>query len=85
MNSKQATVMKFSSMELARNDRFARWCNCIEGVPRLLGLRSLRRPLLPRASGQILEIGPNTPLGANKSSMILRNNREVDLLCFLVR
>ena len=43
-----------------RYDRFARWYDWIEGIPDLLGVRRLRRKLLQRASGRILEVAVGT-------------------------
>ena len=43
-----------------RYDRFARWYDWIEGIPDLLGVRRLRRKLLERASGRILEVAVGT-------------------------
>jgi ubiquinone/menaquinone biosynthesis C-methylase UbiE len=59
--------MKFSSQDLARKyDQFARWYDWVEGVPDLLGVRRIRRRLLRRASGRVLEVavgtGKNLPL-----------------------
>lgn len=49
------------SQEIARKyDRFARWYDLVEGVPELLGLRKLRRTLLEKASGKVLEIAIGT-------------------------
>ncbi|HEY7166414.1 MAG TPA: class I SAM-dependent methyltransferase [Candidatus Binatia bacterium] len=44
----------------AKYDRVARWYDWIEGIPDLLGLRKLRRRLLERASGRVLEIAVGT-------------------------
>lgn len=53
--------MQFSSRELAHKyDRFARWYDCVEGVPEVLGLRRLRRRLLLQASGRVLEVAVGT-------------------------
>ena len=41
-------------------DRFARWFDWVEGVPDLLGVRKLRRRLLQRASGRVLEVAIGT-------------------------
>ncbi len=41
-------------------DGFARWYDLAEGIPELLGLSKLRRNLLNRASGRILEIAIGT-------------------------
>lgn len=44
----------------AKYDRFARWYDWPEGILDLLGLGSLRRVLLSRASGQVLEVAVGT-------------------------
>jgi ubiquinone/menaquinone biosynthesis C-methylase UbiE len=41
-------------------NKFARWYNLAEGIPELLGLRKLRRELLQRGSGKILEVAVGT-------------------------
>jgi ubiquinone/menaquinone biosynthesis C-methylase UbiE len=41
-------------------NRFARWYDWVEGVPEILGVRSLRRGLLQQASGRILEVAVGT-------------------------
>jgi ubiquinone/menaquinone biosynthesis C-methylase UbiE len=43
-----------------RYDRFARWYDWVEGIPDLLGLRRLRRKLLERALGRVLEVAVGT-------------------------
>src|ERR687891_1448124 len=51
----------FTSQEISRKyDRFARWYDWVEGVPELLGLSRLRRRLLRRASGRVLEVAVGT-------------------------
>ncbi|HXV84719.1 MAG TPA: methyltransferase domain-containing protein [Candidatus Binatia bacterium] len=53
--------MEFSSQELARKyDQFAHWYDWVEGIPDLLGVRQLRRRLLRRASGKVLEVAVGT-------------------------
>jgi ubiquinone/menaquinone biosynthesis C-methylase UbiE len=53
--------IKFTSKELSRKyDRFASWYDWVEGVPNLLGVSRLRRRLLPRASGKVLEVAVGT-------------------------
>ena len=44
----------------AKYDRFARCYDWVEGVPELLGVRRLRRRLLARASGRVLEVAVGT-------------------------
>lgn len=41
-------------------NKFARWYDFAQGIPELLGLRKLRRELLQRASGEILEVAVGT-------------------------
>ena len=53
--------MKFTSQELSRKyNRFAPWYDLIEGLPDVLGVRSLRRRLLHQASGKVLEVAVGT-------------------------
>lgn len=50
-------AVKLGSREIsAKYDRFARWYDWLEGILNLLGLSRLRRMLLQRASGQVLEV-----------------------------
>jgi ubiquinone/menaquinone biosynthesis C-methylase UbiE len=54
-------AVKFTSQEISRKyDRFARWYDCVEGILDLLGLSRLRRRLLRRASGTVLEVAVGT-------------------------
>jgi ubiquinone/menaquinone biosynthesis C-methylase UbiE len=54
-------AVKFTSQEISRKyDGFARWYDWVEGVPDLLGVRRLRRRLLARASGRVLEVAVGT-------------------------
>lgn len=41
-------------------NRFARWYDWVEGIPDLLGVSRLRRILLRRASGRVLEVAVGT-------------------------
>lgn len=41
-------------------DRLARWYNVLDGLPEVLGVKTLRRRLLRQASGQVLEIATGT-------------------------
>ena len=53
--------MHFTSREISEKyDRFARWYDLVEGVPDLLGVRKLRRRVLQRASGNVLEVAVGT-------------------------
>jgi ubiquinone/menaquinone biosynthesis C-methylase UbiE len=55
------TVVKFRTQELAcKYDRFARWYDWVEGVPEILGVSELRRRLLRRVSGRVLEVAVGT-------------------------
>ena len=57
-------TVEFASRELSEKcDRFARWYDGVEGVPRFPGVRKLRRSLLDRASGRVLEVA----VGAGKN------------------
>src|SRR5499425_3154535 len=50
-------AIKLTSNEISvKYNRFARWYDFVEGIPDLLGVRKLRRRLLPRASGKVLEV-----------------------------
>jgi ubiquinone/menaquinone biosynthesis C-methylase UbiE len=54
-------AVEFASREIsAKYDRFARWYDWLEGVLNLLGLSRLRRVLLRRASGKVLEVAVGT-------------------------
>ncbi len=59
--------MAYTSDEIREKyERFARWYDWVEGVPEALGLARLRRRLLARAEGAVLEVaagtGRNSPL-----------------------
>ncbi len=41
-------------------NRIARWYDLMEGIPEILGVRRLRRELLQRASGKVLEVAAGT-------------------------
>lgn len=54
-------TVHLTSQEIARKyDHFARWYDFIEGIPDLLGIRKLRKRLLRRASGKVLELAAGT-------------------------
>ena len=54
-------AVEFASREIsAKYDRFARWYDWVEGIPDLFGVRRLRRSLLERASGRVLEVAVGT-------------------------
>jgi ubiquinone/menaquinone biosynthesis C-methylase UbiE len=54
-------AVEFASREIsAKYDRFARWYDWVEGVPDFLGVKKLRRSLLSRASGRVLEVAVGT-------------------------
>ncbi len=53
--------MALTSREISEKyNRFARWYDWVESVPEVLGVRRLRRRLLQRASGRILEVAVGT-------------------------
>jgi len=56
----QMTVDLTSREISEKYDRFARWYDWVEGVPDLLGVKRMRRRLLPRASGRVLEVAVGT-------------------------
>jgi ubiquinone/menaquinone biosynthesis C-methylase UbiE len=52
---------KFTSREIAaKYDRFARWYDRLEGILNVLGLSRLRRMLVAKASGKVLEVAVGT-------------------------
>src|SRR5882672_8562862 len=52
---------EFASRDIsAKYDRFAPWYDWLEGILNLLGLSRLRRMLLRRASGKVLEVAVGT-------------------------
>jgi len=54
-------AVKFTAREISEKyGRFARWYDWVEGVPDLLGVSRLRRRLLRRASGRVLEVAVGT-------------------------
>ena len=54
-------AINLNSNEISEKyNRFARWYDLVEGVPNLLGVRLLRRRLLRRASGRVLEVAVGT-------------------------
>lgn len=54
-------AINLNSNEISEKyNRFARWYDLVEGVPDLLGVRLLRRRLLRRASGRVLEVAVGT-------------------------
>jgi ubiquinone/menaquinone biosynthesis C-methylase UbiE len=51
----------FTSREISEKyDRFARWYDLVEEIPNVLGVRKLRRRVLQRASGKVLEVAVGT-------------------------
>jgi len=53
--------VRFSAEEISEKyDHFARWYDFVEGVPDVLGIRRLRRRLLPQVSGKVLEVAVGT-------------------------
>ena len=54
-------AVELTSREVSEKyDRFARWYDWVAGAPDLLGVSRLRRRLLQRASGRVLEVGVGT-------------------------
>ncbi len=54
-------TVEFTAKEISQKyDRFAHWYDWVEGIPDLLGVSSLRRRLLQRASGRALEVAVGT-------------------------
>src|SRR5919106_6913998 len=54
-------TVEFTAREISRKyDDFARWYDWVEGILDCLGLRRLRRGLLQRASGRVLEVAVGT-------------------------
>lgn len=41
-------------------NRLARWYNVLDGLPEVLGVKTLRRGLLRQASGRVLEVAAGT-------------------------
>lgn len=55
-----------TSQEISQKyDEFARWYDWVESIPDLLGVNGLRRRLLRRASGKVLEIAVGTAKNLN--------------------
>lgn len=53
--------VRLSAREISEKyDRFARWYDLLEGIPDLLGIRTLRRRLIQQASGKVLEVAVGT-------------------------
>ena len=53
--------MPFTSQEIRQKyNGFARWYDWAEAVPEFLGIKRLRRELLQRASGKVLEVAAGT-------------------------
>jgi ubiquinone/menaquinone biosynthesis C-methylase UbiE len=54
-------AINLTSHEISRNyDQFAPWYDWVEGIPDVLGVRRLRRRLIQKASGRILEVAVGT-------------------------
>jgi ubiquinone/menaquinone biosynthesis C-methylase UbiE len=54
-------AVRFTSQEISHKyDRFARWYDWVESIPDVLGVSRLRRRLLKRASGKVLEVAVGT-------------------------
>lgn len=53
--------VQLTAREISRKyDAFARWYDWVEGIPDLLGVRGLRRLVLGRARGRVLEVAVGT-------------------------
>jgi ubiquinone/menaquinone biosynthesis C-methylase UbiE len=56
-----AGVLPTTKQEIQRKyEHFARWYDVVEGILEALGIRRLRRELLQKATGQILEVAAGT-------------------------
>jgi ubiquinone/menaquinone biosynthesis C-methylase UbiE len=54
-------AINLTSHEIAKKyDRFAPWYDLVEGIPDLFGVKRLRRRLLRRVSGKVLEVAVGT-------------------------
>jgi ubiquinone/menaquinone biosynthesis C-methylase UbiE len=54
-------AVNLTSLEISEKyNRFARWYDWIEGIPDLMGLGRMRRDLLRKASGRVLEVAVGT-------------------------
>jgi ubiquinone/menaquinone biosynthesis C-methylase UbiE len=54
-------AVELTPREISRKyDQFAHWYDWVEGIPDLLGVRRLRRRLLRRATGKVLEVAVGT-------------------------
>ena len=59
-------AVRFTSQEISRMyDGFARWYDWAEAIPEVLGVSKLRRTLLRRASGSVLEVAVGTGKNLN--------------------
>ena len=53
--------VKLTASDISRKyDAFARWYDWVEGIPDLLGVRRLRRRVLRRTRGKVLEVAVGT-------------------------
>ena len=55
-NSRQEAPPALKDEIRAKYEKFARWYDLMDGIPEVLGVRRLRRRLLQRATGKVLEI-----------------------------
>jgi ubiquinone/menaquinone biosynthesis C-methylase UbiE len=61
MNPEHSTAPNALKEEIrSKYNRIARWYDVLEGVPEVCGVSQLRRQLLRRASGQVLEVAIGT-------------------------
>lgn len=60
MNESGSTSLPTQEEIRLKYNRFAPWYDLAEGLPELLGMKNLRRTLLQRALGQVLEVAVGT-------------------------
>lgn len=61
MNCERGESVSVLKQEIRRKyDKFARWYNVMDGLPEVLGVKRLRRRLLQRATGDVLEVAVGT-------------------------
>jgi len=60
MNEYGSTSLPTQEEIRLKYNRFAPWYDLAEGLPELLGVKNLRRTLLQRAAGQVLEVAVGT-------------------------
>lgn len=61
MNCERGESVSALKQDIRRKyDKFARWYNVVDGLPEVLGVKRLRRRLLQRATGDVLEVAVGT-------------------------